>query len=216
MGKKTVEISQLLPSHTYELRVKSQDPPQFVRRSDRKYVTLITELGKHERVAVKDGDSEGREVKWTDLKGGDIVTVERSTDAAVYIKTEKDKESFELKYLQSDPTSAGKMAQQLWPGLSLLRKFERATPSSWTTYETLWTEPRDQWHRWMRFNGRQREITFISEEQFFRQAENWVNGTVNITDDVETKYSYRTRGMTSAIYWLSQTMTKSFRLDGMV
>jgi hypothetical protein len=35
----------------------------------------------------------------------------------------------------------------------------------------------------MKFNGRQREIAFVSEGQFFRQAENWVNGTVNITDE---------------------------------
>jgi hypothetical protein len=154
-GKKTVEFSQLLPNHTYELKTKSPDsPPRFIKKADRKYVTFVTELGRHEKVEVKDSDSEtgqsailrnlnifgatrilikGREITWTDLRDGDEAIIERITDAAVYIKTEKDKESYELKYLQSDPASAGKMAQQLWPGRSLLRKFERAPPSTWTT-----------------------------------------------------------------------------------
>jgi hypothetical protein len=163
----------------------------------------VTEFGPHPGVRVSDVDTksrqastlrnlnihgavrlsmEGREIKWADMREGDVVTVERITDAAVYAKTEKDKDAYELKYLQADPASAGKIAQFLWPGRSLLRKFERATPQSWTTYETLWIEPRDQRHRWMRFGGQKREIAFITEEQFFRHAENWVNGTVNITD----------------------------------
>jgi hypothetical protein len=117
------------------------------------------------------------------MKEGDVVTVERITDAAIYVKAEKDKGPVELKYLQSDPASAGKIAQYLWPGKSLLRKFERAPPQSWNTYETLWIEPRDQWHRWMRFKEQKREIAFITEEQFLRQAESWANGLVSITDD---------------------------------
>jgi hypothetical protein len=35
----------------------------------------------------------------------------------------------------------------------------------------------------MKYRGIQREIAFTTEDQFFRQVENWVNGTVNITDE---------------------------------
>jgi hypothetical protein len=90
---------------------------------------------------------EGREIKWTDMKEGDIITVERITDASVYVFSDKSQicaeDATELKYLQSDPMSAGKIAQHLWPGRTLLRKFERAPPSTWVTYESLWIQPKD-------------------------------------------------------------------------
>jgi hypothetical protein len=49
--------------------------------------------------------------------------------------------------------------------------------------ESLWILKNNQWTRWMKYRGIQREIGFVSEEQFFKRVEGWVNGTVNMTDD---------------------------------
>jgi hypothetical protein len=57
-----VEIIQFLPNHIYELRVKSAtQSPRTSMKGDRKYVTLVTELGKHKDIEVKDSDSEAKQ-----------------------------------------------------------------------------------------------------------------------------------------------------------
>jgi hypothetical protein len=235
--QKPKEHALLLPNRTCQLRVKPKFSAAPLPKEDRKYVTFIAELGRRENVEVKDSDSEDkqaamfrsfgihgprrlliedREISWSDLQTGDVVTVERITDASVWVIDEKGTEEF--KYLKSDSVSAGRMVQSHWPGFFLLRKFDRAPPASWVPNEQLWILKENQWHRWMTFRGQQREISFISEDQFFRQAEIWVNGTVNITDD-EGNEVYLQDTVDTECYTLVKSdygKNITFRLDGLI
>jgi hypothetical protein len=68
----------------------------------------------------------------------------------------------------------------------------------------------------MKFEGRQREIAFTSEEIFFRQAENWVNGRVNIVDE-DGNEVYLENTEDDRCYTLEKSAygkTISFRWDG--
>jgi hypothetical protein len=241
--KKAVDLGNCLEGRTYEVRtVKIQNPCQSADQT-KVGVTFITEFGRHPNMRTSSSDSEakqnaimktlnihgafkllidGREIKWSDMKDKDTITVERITDASVYIFSDKSQicpeDATELKYLHSDPISAAKIVQQLWPGRTLLRKFEWAPRHTWTTYESLWIQPHDSWHRWMKFRGKQREIAFVSEEDFFRQAENWVNGRVNIVDD-DGNEVYLADTEEDQCYTLEKSAdgkTISFRWDGLL
>jgi hypothetical protein len=206
--KKEIDLGNCIAGRTYEIRTVKDQPANNPTSSPGKNVTFLTEFGRHPNMKIFDTDSEarrtaimrgmvvhgahkllleGREITWADMKNGDTIKVERITDASVYVFTDKSQvcaeDATEVKYLQSDPESAVKIVQFLWPGRTLFRKFERAPPNTWVPFESLWILPKESWHRWMKFEGRQREIAFTSEEHFFRQAENWVNGRVNIVND---------------------------------
>jgi hypothetical protein len=126
---------------------------------------------------------EGREVKWQDLESGDVISVERITDASAWVKVGNRNDAKEFRYLSSDLTSAGKMVQNYWPNQQLFRRFGRAHPSTWSPGETSWILPLNQWHLCVKFEGTMRQIAFTSEDHFFRQAKSWANGLVNIVDE---------------------------------
>jgi hypothetical protein len=104
--KITIELSQCQEGKTYELRSKGprQTPPPL---PGRKFVTLLTELERRENVQVSDSDTaerrtailrgkgivgtcrfliEGREIRWQDFQTGDVISVERITDASIWVK----------------------------------------------------------------------------------------------------------------------------------
>jgi hypothetical protein len=157
-------------------------------------VTFMTEFGKRENVRANSSDSperrlatlrflgiygdvrlliEGREINWSDIKTGDVILVERITDASIWVKEGNSSEAKEFKYSSKDPIASSRMIQGYWPNQSLFRRFERAPPSTWILGETLWILPEQQWHLCVKLGDTMRRIAFISEEQFYRQVENW-------------------------------------------
>jgi hypothetical protein len=236
--KTTIEISQYQAGKIYDLRMKGLPRPQSSPQEGF-LVTFLTELGKKENVKVKKSDSEerqswtprnagivgarrflieGREITWQDFQPGDVISVERITDASIWIKVGNDNDAKEFKYLSSDLSSAGKMIQNHWPNQQLFRKFDRAPPSTWAPDETLWIFPTNQWHLWVKHNGLMRQIAFITEEQFFRQAENWANGLVNIVDENGQEVVLQDTIDTECYYLAKSPYARNitFRWDGLI
>jgi hypothetical protein len=202
-------------------------------------VTFITEFGRKENVRAASSDSsdrrasilrslgihgetrlliEGREIPWSDIKSGDVITVERITDASVFVKTGNSTEAKEFKFLTKDPQATGRMIQSYWPGQSLFRRFERAIPSTWITGETLWILPEQQWHLCVKYEGLMSRIAFINEEQFYRQTEHWVNGMFIITDEEGNEVPLQDTVDTECYFLKKDPYARNitFRWDGLI
>jgi hypothetical protein len=236
--KKQVSVKQCIENVEYILRKKTPSKPPTSRSEDFQ-VTFLTELGKKEKVRLRTSDSEerqsgtlrnqsivgarrflieGREITWQDFRPGDIISVERITDSSIWVKVGNNDDAKEFKDLSSDPVSGGKMAQNYWPNQQLFRRFDRAPPASWTPDETLWILPANQWHLCVKFGGVMRQIAFNTEEQFFRQAENWANGLVNIVDENGHEVLLQDTVDTECYYLAKSPYVRNitFRWDGLI
>jgi hypothetical protein len=113
--------------------------------------------------------------------------IERLTDASVWVKEGNSHDAREFKFLTSDIPATSRMIQSYWPNQTLFRRFERASPATWKTGETLWILPEQQWHLCVKFGDLMRRIAFVTEEQFYRQVEKWANGVVSLVDEKDNE-----------------------------
>jgi hypothetical protein len=70
----------------------------------------------------------------------------------------------------------------------------------------------------VKYDGVMRQIAFVTEEQFFKQAENWANGLVNVVDENGHEVLLQDTVDTEC-YFLERApyaRNISFRWDGMI